>query len=400
MGMRVAFYAPLKPPSHKTPSGDRRVGRLLLDALRCGGHDVSVASEFRSHCATPAPGAQNVIRAAGDAEATRLLSQYRAGALPMPQAWFTYHVYYKAPDWLGPRVSRALGIPYIIAEASHAPKRENGPWALGHEATGAAIRAADAVVNLTRADMVMVAPLVADPTAMVHLPPFLDPAPFVDAGANRAAHRRDIAAEFGLDPDVPWILTVAMMRDGPKLESYQLLARALRCVDAEPWQLLVVGSGPAEAHVRAALEFIEPAFESTSRGGVHFAGARAAEALPGFYAASDLYVWPAVHEAYGMAMLESQAAGVPVVAGRVRGVPDVVEDGIGGLLACEGDAAALADLVTRLLRDDDLRRKLGLQGQRRITSERTVGHAARILTQTLDRTLAHHDQRDNHRVLP
>ena len=101
-----------------------------------------------------------------------------------------------------------------------------------------------------------------------------------------------------------------------------------------------------------------------------------------------------------MAMLESQAAGVPVVAGRVRGVPDVVEDGIGGLLAREGDAAALADLVTRLLRDDDLRRKLGLQGQRRITSERTVGHAARILTQAVDRALVRRDQRDNHRVMP
>lgn len=398
--MRVAFYAPLKPTSHKTPSGDRRVGRLLLDALRQGGHEVSVASNFRSYCATPVPGAQDDIRAAGDAEAARLLSQYQSGAQPMPRAWFTYHVYYKAPDWLGPRVSRALGIPYFIAEASHAPKREKGPWALGHEATGAAIRAADAVVNLTRADMVMVAPLVAEPNAMVYLPPFLDPAPFVDASANRAAHRRDIAAEFGLDPDVPWILAVAMMRDGPKLESYQLLARALRCVGAAPWQLLVVGSGPAEAHVHAALGSIESAFESTSRGQVHFAGARGAEALPGIYAASDLYVWPAVHEAYGMAMLESQAAGVPVVAGRVRGVPDVVEDGIGGLLAREGDAAALADLVNRLLRDDHLRNKLGLQGQKRITSERTVGHAAHILTETVDHALARRDQRDNHRVEP
>ncbi|MCH8110353.1 MAG: glycosyltransferase family 4 protein [Proteobacteria bacterium] len=396
--MRVAFYAPLKTPSHRTPSGDRRVGRLLLAALRQAEHEVDVASEFRSFCATA--DTQTNIRAAGKAEAVRLLSLYRSGALPTPQAWFTYHVYYKAPDWLGPHISRALGIPYVIAEASHAPKRANGPWALGHDATQEAIRAADAVVNLTRADMAMVGPLVADPERMVHLPPFLDPAPFVAAGANRAAHRHAVAAEFGLDPEVLWILAVAMMRDGPKLQSYQLLAKALSFVDAAPWQLLIVGDGPARAQVHAALEPPESASGSASHGLVYFAGARAPETLPGLYAASDLYVWPAVHEAYGMAMLEAQAAGIPVVAGRVRGVPDVVEDGVGGLLALEEDAAALGGLVERLLRNGQLRRKLGSQGQTRITSERTIGHAARILALTLEHVRARHHRRGNQRVAP
>ncbi len=396
--MRVAFYAPLKTPSHRTPSGDRRVGRLLLAALRQAEHDVDVASEFRSFCATA--DTQTNIRAAGKAEAVRLLSQDRSGTLPTPQAWFTYHVYYKAPDWLGPHISRALGIPYVIAEASHAPKRANGPWALGHDATQEAIRAADAVVNLTRADMAMVGPLVADPERMVHLPPFLDPAPFVAAGANRAAHRHAVAAEFGLDPEALWILVVAMMRDGPKLESYQLLAKALGLVGAAPWQLLVVGDGLARAQVHAALERPESASGSASHGLVYFAGLRAPETLPGLYAASDLYVWPAVHEAYGMALLEAQAAGIPVVAGRVRGVPDVVEDGVGGLLAPVGDAAALAHLVERLLRDGQLRRKLGSQGQTRITSERTVEHAARILARTLEQVRARHRQRGNQSVAP
>ncbi|MCH8181760.1 MAG: glycosyltransferase family 4 protein [Proteobacteria bacterium] len=398
--MRVAFYAPLKTPSHKTPSGDRRVGRLLLDALRQAGHEVDVASGFRSFCAATAPDTQADIRAAGEAEAARLVSQYKSGVLPSPEAWFTYHVYYKAPDWLGPHISRALGIPYVIAEASHAPKRANGPWGLGHDATEAAIRAADAVVNLTRADMAMVGPLVADPERMVYLPPFLDPAPFVAACENRAAHRHSVAAEFGLDPEAPWILAVAMMRDGPKLESYRLLAKALGFIRAAPWRLLIVGDGPVRARVHAALEPLESASESDSRGLVSFAGACAPETLPGLYAASDLYVWPAVHEAYGMAMLEAQAAGIPVVAGRVRGVPDVVEDGVGGLLAPEEDAAALARLVEQLLQDGRLRRKLGSQGQARITSERTVGHAARILARTLKHAQARHHRRGGQRTAP
>lgn len=101
-----------------------------------------------------------------------------------------------------------------------------------------------------------------------------------------------------------------------------------------------------------------------------------------------------------MAMLEAQAAGIPVVAGRVRGVPDVVEDGVGGLLAPEEDAAALAGLVEQLLQDDQLRRKLGSQGQTRIASKRTVGHAARILARTLEQVRAGHHQRGNQKVAP
>ena len=47
--MRIAFYAPLKPADHPTPSGDRRIGRLFLDALRRAGHQPFVASRLRSY---------------------------------------------------------------------------------------------------------------------------------------------------------------------------------------------------------------------------------------------------------------------------------------------------------------------------------------------------------------
>ena len=59
---------------------------------------------------------------------------------PRRELWFTYHLYYKAPDWLGPAVSRALGIPYVVAEASHAAKREGGAWDVGHRAVAEALR--------------------------------------------------------------------------------------------------------------------------------------------------------------------------------------------------------------------------------------------------------------------
>ena len=48
-----------------------------------------------------------------------------------PAAWFTYHLYYKAPDWLGPDIARALAIPYLVAEASRRRQARRRPLGLG-----------------------------------------------------------------------------------------------------------------------------------------------------------------------------------------------------------------------------------------------------------------------------
>ena len=123
--MRIAFYAPMKAPDHPVPSGDRRIAGLLLQALRLGGHDVEVASRLRSHEGRGDGARQRRIRAAGRHRAAGIAARYRARP---PDLWFTYHLYLKAPDWIGPAVSRALAIPYLAADASHAAKRASGPW--------------------------------------------------------------------------------------------------------------------------------------------------------------------------------------------------------------------------------------------------------------------------------
>src|SRR6267142_1937622 len=177
--MRIAFYAPLKSPTHGTPSGDRRVAGLLLDALAHAGHRVQVASTFRSYDGEGDEPRQRALRAQGEAYASQLADEWQAApADERPELWFTYHLYYKAPDWLGPTVSAALGIPYVIAEASYAPKRAKGAWAAGHAATGNAIRAASLVVCPTRDDLECIEPLVSSPAKIMLLPPFVDPAPY------------------------------------------------------------------------------------------------------------------------------------------------------------------------------------------------------------------------------
>ena len=87
----------------------------------------------------------------------------------------------------------------------------------------------------------------------------------------------------------------------------------------------------------------------------------------------------AVNEAYGMAMLEAQAAGVPVVSSAVRGVPDVVVDGVTGLLASEGDLGGLTARVRGLLMDPAKRKLMGAAAARIVAQERSTARAAAVL---------------------
>jgi len=369
--MRVGFYAPLKPPGHPIPSGDRLMARLLIDALGQAGHEIRIMSRFRSR-----DGAGDPVRQARLAGLGRRLAD-RIAPEPAPDLWFTYHLYHKAPDLIGPAVADRLGIPYVVAEASFAPKQADGPWAAGHAAVAAALARADAVIGLNPADAECVRPLLADPARYHSLPPFLDTGPFEAARQQRAATRRALAQTQDLDPDQPWLIAVAMMRPGDKLASYHLLGQALSRLLDRPWRLLVIGDGRARDDVATALAPL----------GRRVAWLGAQDRIPDLVAAADLLVWPAVREAWGMALLEAEAAGVPVVAGRVGGVPSIVADGETGLLTADGDVAALADAIAALLDDPARRRAMGGAAVDYVTRRHGLAAAARQLDDIL-RSLA------------
>ncbi len=378
--MRIAFHAPMKPPGHPTPSGDLRVAGLYWSALEQAGHRVRLASSFRSYEGGGDAARQVAIAEAGAMEAARLIAAWQdEAAEARPEAWFTYHLYHKAPDWLGPPVCRALGLPYLVAEPSCAPKQAHGRWAAGYDAAAAAIGTAAALFCPTRLDMACLKPLAAA-ERLHYLPPFLDPAPFADARGERGAHRRRLAETLTLDDEVPWLLAVGMMRRRDKLESYRQLGQALGRLGELPWQLVVVGDGEARPAVEAALAPLGAR--------IAWAGRQPFAALPGIYAACDLYVWPAVGEAYGMALLEAAAAGLPAVAGRVRGVGDVVMDGATGLLAAPGDPADFAAKVHLLLASPAWRQEMGERAALFVARERSLAHAAARLGDELARAAA------------
>jgi len=375
--MRIAFYAPLKPPDHPVASGDRAMARALIAALKLAGHEVTLASRFRSRDGSGDAKRQAKLRDMGARLAARYLRRIESGA-KAPDLWFTYHLYHKGPDWLGPPIAAALGIPYVIAEASFAPKQAGGRWDIGHRAAADAIGRADLIFEPNPADAECVRPLLRSPERLVLLPPFVDTAPL--RALERSEARAAVAKMFDLDADVPWFIAVGMMRDDQKLLSYRLLAEALTRIVAEPWQLLLVGGGTAEGEVRNAFASLGAR--------VKWTGTVAPDALVRLYRAADLYVWPAIKEAWGMALLEAQAAGLPVVAGRSGGVPAIVADGETGLLAPEGDAEAFADAVVALLVDPARRDAMGRAAIEKARREHDIPTAAATLDRHLRRLVA------------
>jgi glycosyltransferase involved in cell wall biosynthesis len=341
---RVLFFAPLKAPDHPTPSGDRTVGRLIVRALKRAGYDVELASRLRTRVAAPSLSAQYAKRDKCFAAADRLVARVRK--LPKaqrPRAFFTYHLYYKAVDWIGPRVADALDIPYLVAEASHAPKRANDDWAFNHAGAESAIKRADAIFCLNPNDKKCLA-LATDRRRLIDLPPFLDLRRFAPMVPDRATARAQLAKQANIDPAPPWLLAVGMMRAGDKLASYRMLAEALERAKLKRPILLIAGDGEAKRAVKQAF--------AAAPCRVVFLGKIAPDQLAPLYAAADLLVWPAINEAFGMALLEAQACGLPVLAGAFGGVGGIVADGKTGFLTRPGDVKDFAAGLKRALASD------------------------------------------------
>jgi glycosyltransferase involved in cell wall biosynthesis len=103
--------------------------------------------------------------------------------------------------------------------------------------------------------------------------------------------------------------------------------------------------------------------------------------LPAIYAGSDLFVWPAINEAFGMALLEAQCCGLPAVAGAWGGVPAILVDGKTGWLSAPGDATAFSADVDFAL-DADLR-TFAAAARENARKKHDIGTAADLLMRSL-----------------
>ncbi len=373
----------MKPACDPRPSGDRRMARFLIAALARAGFSVETASRFSSFDLAGDNERQRRLGVLGGRIAASLIRRYeQREENERPDLWFTYHLYHKAPDWLGPAVSRALNIRYVVAEASSAPKQRGGPWATGHAAADGAIAEADLIFNLNPADAPAVRLLLADPGRLIPFAPFIDTRTDYEVTASsRRRARAALARRYSfIDDATPLLLCVAMMRAGDKLASYQCLGRSLGLLNDRPWRLCVVGDGPARNAVRAAL--------APLGGRVVNLGLCEGSRLASVYAAADLYVWPAIGEAYGMALLEAQAAGLPVVAGRTGGVAGIVAHGQSGLVVPCGEPQAMAAAIRHLLANPARRIAMAKAARRRARRHHDLAAAAARLRTHLSALLA------------
>ncbi|EHS49424.1 glycosyl transferase group 1 [Rhizobium sp. PDO1-076] len=361
--MKIAFYSPLKSPDHPVPSGDRLMARQLIACLRLCGHSVEVVSELRAFIADydDRDGRDALLKNAG-AEVARLREQWRQRGVP--DLWFCYHPYYKSPDLLGPDLCAEFRLPYVTVEASYSHRRNIGVWSDLQGRVLDAIRLATVNICLTgrdRAGLMAIAPEAVVATLK----------PFIDA---------DAFLEMVPLPDPLRLVTVAMMRPGDKLASYKVLAQALGRIRHLPWMLSIVGDGPMRDDVRAL-------FSDLPEGRIEWLDQQEPSEIADILAGSALYVWPGCGEAYGLAYLEAQAAGVPVIAWATAGVPEVVENGTTGILTAPGDVDAYATAIATLLGNDDERRRMAGNARVRVVSDHSLQAASRALDAILHQHL-------------
>ena len=344
--MNIGFYAPLKSPDSAIPSGDREMAKLLFSSLESQGHQVKIVSRFKSREPEGLEEKQKQLKLRGEQISKELIKKFSVIGNWRPDLWFTYHMFYKAPDLIGPSVSAALKIPYIVVEASHAPKRALGPWSLFHGEVEKTIAHADLIIGMNTNDRSGIKQILKDDTRYEELRPFLKIEK--NHSEDKIIKRQYLEKRHKLSLDSIWLLTVGMMRDGDKFASYKILSEALAKVNTNKnWNLIIIGDGPLRTEV-----------ENLFSKKVLFTGQLTSNQLQKYYASADIFLWPAINEAYGMALLEAQSLGMPAVAGDSGGVGDILRDNETGFLSKQGDATDFADKTSILINNSELRRNM------------------------------------------
>jgi glycosyltransferase involved in cell wall biosynthesis len=340
--MRICFYAPFKPLGHAHPSGDLVIGTGLFEYLQKRGHRLMVASGCRVRWVYWTPWRwPELLR-----ESLRTAGRVRQFA---PDIWLTYHAYYKAPDLLGPSISRRQGIPYIIFQGAFSTKRRKKIKTLpGYLLNKKSLCAARHVFSNRREDLLNLGRLLPQQD-ISYVAPGIHPKAFsFDKEARSALRQRWNAG------DDPVVLSAAMFRPGVKTEGLSWVIRTCGKLfrQGKCLQLVIAGDGvEKEKLYRLAAEHLP--------GKVTFLGKIAREHMYRFYSAGDVFVFPGIRESLGMVFLEAQSCGIPVVAFRNGGIPEVVRDGETGVLVPMYDLDRFAGAIEKLLTDTVLRRQMG-----------------------------------------
>jgi colanic acid/amylovoran biosynthesis glycosyltransferase len=147
--------------------------------------------------------------------------------------------------------------------------------------------------------------------------------------------------------------------------------------DGDQAHVVIVGEGPE----RPLLELLAGDLGVSDR--LTLPGAVGQDEIGSWFREADLFCLPSLAEGVPIVLMEAMASGLPVVAPRLMGIPELVEDGLSGTLVTPGEADELAAALRAQLADADVRRSMGEAGRRRVLAEFEVGECTRRVAELM-----------------
>lgn len=322
---------------------------LLLEGLRARGHRVALA------CPAGSRGEEEARARGFDVHTVPLrndldLRSVRALARTLRTGDFDLvHLHTGRATWLGGLAAELSGVPAVTTRRMDRRVKRGARTRLIY---GRLVRRAAAISPSVAAGL-REAGVAADRIRTI--PSTVDPA---RVRAHSPEARARLRAEL-LDPDDGAAVCVLALAALVPRKGLDVLLDALACLESGSRPMLwIAGDGPE----RGALEERARARDLGPR--TRFLGRR--DDVADLLAAADVLALPSHKEGLGVAALEGMAAGLPILASRVGGLADAVQDGRTGVLLPPGDVAAWADGLRRLAADAALRERLGAAGPSRV----------------------------------
>ncbi len=362
--------SPLARPGTRDSGGLNVYVRELSREMAKRGHTMDIFTR-RTDPATPEvtridEGTRVIQVAAGPLDADkaaqrRYLETFRKGAMAFAerQGWGggphydLVHSHYWMSGWVGQTLADCWSAPHVVmfhtlAEAKnrhHMSEREPRYRIAGERVVA---RGADRIICGSESEReTLIDEYNVSPTRLSVVPCGVDVERFrpLDAVESRLS--------LGLDPDVPVLLFIGRIEP---LKGIDVLIRAASQLDGK-FQLLVVGGDEKDAMRTHELHVL--AEEMGVEGKVVFGDAVPHDELPRYYSAASICVVPSYYESFGLVALEAMACGVPVIASRVGGLKETVQDGRTGYLIPWRCPEPFAERLDLLLTNEPLRRSLG-----------------------------------------
>ena len=258
--------------------------------------------------------------------------------------------------------SRLTGRPLIAV--THEPHQSTVRW---RKAFDLVLRKASRNVCVSSYTASWVAARGVDPLKICVIPNGVDLREIDSWRARRGSSRRVDAAFSGPGPVV---LTVARLVLSKGIQN--VIGAMPRIVsEASGTRYVIMGDGPDREHL------MRLAAASPVADAITFLGALSDDEKFECFSRCDVFAMPSEREGFGIAFLEANAFGKPVVGGRIGGVPDAVVHGETGLLVDPRSDSEVAEAIIRLLKKTDEARRLGDNGRRRVENELTWKQSAR-----------------------